>query len=919
MSTCPLFCGCAHSSTSKNKIVMRCNSLIFMIMCFVCLLLSLYEVPTAKSHMTSTASATQKRRKTAIGGSKNTYDLEDLSLLVPKSSLDTLQDDAIRAINQELARTDELHVAVPRLLQSCDNELSEVRKSIHAIVSTQTGEALRSRRVLKEASEKIVKLQSEFVEQGDILSGMQTAACYRQLKQLTVLRANVQRIIKWTEALKAIHHFPFDKSLRSGKFLEIYERLCETQDIRTSVMKKAASDPHASQVFEPYFVKLDSILEIFLMHVQSVFEGSAMIAILHVLGDDDGNESAADESDEDEEGNPIRKFVHLEECIEICSREKSNPCTHKRNGYDAENVLDSKGVANWVKQSVSQTWVDEVMGDVVDSITQMDEYLDSMKKLEQIMVALEMALAPLSTKFPFVSMVIVAFHCEVLTVVRRYADPVEELEATKLLEAIKFLRWYSSFLDECSFLQYLESGTSEIDDIIAQMMKLAVSGMSQHLTHLSDSCAQTTCELEPKALPSGQIFSTGPTDLFTILQQSLGNITTSVETEVSQKLAKACADGVRAYITECKKRMDYDYWEDEKSGGAPSSEWSSRRLNFLYAFCNDLTTIEENLEVLELKFANVWTEDVDETPFQQLRDHIFEDINFYIDEISDHVNRLVSEEWKKLFVSSSWQSADSNPLRAILDTMADFMDEEFSVVIHDAHAKVLTKSMMMDSFRRYLSELFRYFKETQNSKWKPTDAEIFHAALARDATELHSFWAGRTISTRTQFVDQGRQAIDVLADLMRYIAGERTDLFERVLRGRLIENFGDCPSFVITYIIEKRSDVDSKTKARLSAIWNDLIKSQHRENDVAVNWKQGSTFLGGISRDFAPESKSFFSKKKKPKEDEAAQRSRVKDEKRKAREDEKLQKRSKKKAPSAAPSNQSKEVGVESLADLLGH
>lgn len=865
------------------------------------------------------SSATHKRRKnTATADSKSSYILEDLSLLVPKSSLETLQDEAIRAINQELARTDELHVAVPRLLQSCDNELSEVRKSIHAIVSTQTGEACRSRRVLKEASEKIVKLQSAFVEQGDILSGMQTAACYRQLKQLTILRANVQRIIKWTEALKAIHHFPFDKSLRSGKFLEIYERLCETQDIRTSVMKKAGSDPHASQVFEPYFMKLDSTLEIFIMHVQSVFESSAMIAILHVLGDDDDEEGADDESDEDEHGNPIRKFVHLEECIEICSREKSNPCMHKRNGYDAENVLDPNGVALWVKQSVSQTWVDEVMGDVVDPISQMDEYLDSMRKLEQIMVALDMALAPLSTKFPFISMVVVAFHSEVMAVVRRYADPEEELEATKLLEAIKFLRWYSSFLEESSFLTYLASGNSEIDDIIAQMMKLAVSGMSQHLTHLSDSCAQTTCELEPKALPSGQIFSTGPTDLFTILQQSLGNITSSVETEVSQKLAKACADGVRAYIAECKKRMDYDFWEDEKSGGAPASEWSHKRLNFLYAFCNDLTTIEENMEVLELKFANVWTEDVDETPFQQLQGHILDDINFYIDEINEHVNRLVSDEWKKLFVSSAWQSADTNPLRAILDTLADFMDEEFSVVIHDAHAKKLAKSMMMDSFRRYLSELFRYFKETQSSKWKPTDAEIFHAALARDAAELHSFWKDRTTSTRVQLVDQGRQAVDVLADLMRYIASDKIDLFERVLRGRLIETFGDCPSFIITYIIEKRSDVDSKTKARLTAVWNDLIKNQHRENDVFVNWKHGTTFLGAVSRDYAPESRGFFGKKKKSKEDEATQRSRLKDEKRKAREVEKLQKRSKKKTPSAAPQAQSKEVGVASLADVLG-
>lgn len=871
------------------------------------------------------ASSSTRRQKTASSNDlKGTYLLEDLNLLAPQSSFEALQKDAIRAINQELARTDELHIAVPRLLQACDNELLEVRKSIHAIVSTQTGEACRSRRVLKEASEKIVKLQGAFVEQGDILSGMQTAACYRQLKQLTVLRANVQRIIKWTEALKAIHHFPIDKSLRSGKFLENYQRLRETQDIRASVMSKAASDPRASDVFEPYFFKLDSHLEIFIMHVKSVFEGSTMIAILHVLGDDEENDVPEETDDDDDEGNPIRKFSHLEECVEICCREMVNPCMHKRYGDDADIVLDTNGVAKWVTESVSATWVDEVMGDVTDPNTQLTEYLSAMKKLEQILVALEMALAPLSTKFPFFSLVVVAFHAEVMVVARNYAE--SGLAATDLLEVIEFMRWYHNFLDENSFMVYLNTGTGDIEGSIGDLMKLAVDGMSDHLMTQSTNTATTTCELSPdKALivTNGKYLSCGPPDLFTMLYQSLGNITATAETQVSQKLAKACADGVQKYMNDCMKKMDYDYWEDTKqhlkSKDDPATEWTSIRLEYLYAFCNDLTDIRDKLKDLEEKFANVWASDIDETPFQKLESDIADNVRFYVDEIGAHVNSIVSDAWKQLFVSTNWQSADSNPLRVILDDTADFIDEEFPVTIYDEHAKELSKALMMNSFRRYLTELFSYFSKTQDSKWKSSDAEIFHSALARDASELHSFWKPRTTSTRLQLVDQGRQAIDVLADLIRYTDATKVDFFERVLRGRLLENFGDCPSFVVNYIIEKRADVDSKVKTRLKHIWSDLTKTQKRgDDDVAPGWKQGTTFLGGISRDLAPESRGFFGKKTKPKELESAARIRVKEEKRKAREEEEQANKLKMKSAAQLPQGRSTDVERQDIKDLFG-
>lgn len=837
------------------------------------------------------------------------YTRSELSALVSSDDMQRLEKEALQTINQQLVRTEDLHVTIPRLYALCRGESSEVRKSMNSMIATQTGEAHRCLRILRDAREKVDSLREKFIEQGNILAGMQTAACYRQMKQLNTFRANVQRVIEWTEALKAIHHVDFDARLQDGYFTDVYDQLRKTQQIRLAIQSGGARAQQQAFAFEPYFMKLDVIIAVFLDHVKGVFEDSTMIAIVHALND--GDDGAAPEDAAAQQAS--KRFESLSQCIMVCSREIVEPLLHYDSSGTGELRLTEQEVEKWICDSVSKTWVDEIMADVTDPMTQVYEYLDAMKKIEQILMALELSLLPLSSRFPFFALMVNAFHQEVMRVMKRYADPENELEAEKLLEAIKFLRWYHSAFEEDNYAQYVQ--LSQVDVIIADMMKSAVSGMSNHLIHLSQSCALTTCSMAPSQMPNGQMFTPGPADLFAILQQSLGSITCSFEQEVAQKLGQACVDGIRSYIGECKKQCDFDLWEDEKGQG-PYEEWAAKRLNFLFAFANDLSTIEQNLETIELKFANSWSDDVDQTPFQVLQDEIPETVTFYVDEIIAHVEKVVSDAWNKMF-SKEWLESNTNPLSVILETEADFIQEDFATALQNAHAEKLTKSMMISCFRKYLNRLAAFLQSSVDAKWKTDEeAKTFSWCLQRDSQQLQEFWTELVVRSRVQLVEQGSSAIHVLSELVLAVANEGA--LDKLIRDSILDSFGDCPSFVVQYIIEKRGDLPKSARDAALARWKDRIAYQRRVEDVFKDWKFGQTFLGGIDRSLGPEEKAgFFGRRTKPqKEDEQSRRRREKEEKRHARQQESQSKASsgKKKKKSAAANA---EVEVMTLQDLL--
>lgn len=413
-------------------------------------------------------------------------------------------------------------------------------------------------------------------------------------------------------------------------------------------------------------------------------------------------------------------------------------------------------------------------------------------------------------------------------------------------------------------------------------------------------------------------------------------------------------DGITAYVEECMQQLDYDLMDDDNrllSAPRPEKEWTEERIDKIYAFCNDTVTIEQNLESVEVLFAASWSADVDETPFQKFLDKTLPDsAEYYLDEIVAHVNRLIDSEWKKLFVSSEWLATTAgmsagddeslaSPLGVILVTLGEFLDEDFSRVLHEQFVKRLTTRLMNDSFKRYLNMFVYFLAQTASSAphWKSQDdLFLFGRALERDADLLKLAWEDRVTGARKQVVDLGASAVRMLRGL---VVAPSPGQFADFLHTSFLNKFADCPTFIIDFIMTKRlngGEIGKDTKAAMMDTWKDKIGYQRRgTNDIFTGFTQGQSFLGAVDRSLANDDghgkRGFFSygkkatvasKLAKKEADEAKKRAEEKEEKRKKRDERKKAAKAEASAggsapPAAASGGNSGGVEVMSLDDLL--
>ncbi|EPY39776.1 hypothetical protein AGDE_04152, partial [Angomonas deanei] len=300
-------------------------------------------------------------------------------------------------------------------------------------------------------------------------------------------------------------------------------------------------------------------------------------------------------------------------------------------------------------------------------------------------------------------------------VMEGYVDPDADVEANGLMEASEFIQWYKEMMVSCNFAQYVS--IASIDELSAQFMANAVEGLSEHLTRLCRACAITVCNdaKGPTVLPSGQPITTGPVDMFAVLQQSLGGLTTAVETDVMRQIGSAVAAAICAYLDECKTRSDFDYCEEENASSAnPESDevWQTRRMQYLYAFCNDCATIESNLDTIEIKFASCWEDagdgDFSNTPFQKVQDTLPENALYYLNEITLHVERVVESQWQLVARSGPWYTDEENPVQLIVETLAEYIDEEFTVMLPDQRQRKLIIQMLVRYVVKYFNTLLEF-------------------------------------------------------------------------------------------------------------------------------------------------------------------------------------------------------------------
>ncbi|KAG5475335.1 hypothetical protein LSCM1_03448 [Leishmania martiniquensis] len=886
------------------------------------------------------------------------YTAEELLPYISEEEKAILKQEVLNSINTELLLSAELEVTVPRLLRSCQNESRELRRAMNSIASSQIVEAQHALQIVKKNYGKVQELRELFLKQGALIRGLGVdTLSYKHLRQLHCLRDNVSSVIQWSEALKEVRYGNLYVLVEQQSFRSMYDRLRKLQLIRRTVMMKAGARYHSFQaVFEPYFEKLDVILSMFVNEVFKFLREDAMvIAIQKALEDDvpdgasqrDVNFASGDANQGNEEA--PEPFECLRQCISVCGDEIENPVLNfGSDGVATESQINEDAVYSAVAKGIARLWEEQIMQDVVDPFGQISLYLEQMKKVEPVLGAFELTLFSLSTKLPFFSLVVRAVHAEVMSAMHSYVNTSADLAANGLIEASVFVQWYEEMMRTNGYAQYVD--TSVIDKTSASLTRAAVGGLSAHLTRLCRACAVTVCK-DPKGptiLPSGLPITTGPVDMFSVLQQSLGGLNTSIDVAVMRQIGKACADSLSAYLDECRQRSDFDYWADENNSllrPQPAEEWQQRRMLFLYAFCNDCTTIENNLDTIELKFASCWDYDSpsggesegDGTsvgaggdggdtspPFQKVQDALLEDAFYYLDEIAAQVERVVEGEWAKVFRTTEWYADATNPVQLIINTEAEYIDEEFVTMLQEARSRKLTRQMLIRSVEKYISTLVEFLADViRNPKKNTVESWLtFVDCLQRDIDISLAMWSEHVLDRRGRLLDLAQRALEVMKELLSI---RKPVDFEYLLQDRLLDDFGDCPTFVIRFCFEARGrEVDRETRERLMAVWAERTAHQKRDKDKpTVGWSQPPSFLGSVDRSLAEldRASGFFGRsiKKKRAAEQRQKAMQERDAKRAARQARRDADAAATKvlAPVAKPKRSLGAVEVASLADIL--
>lgn len=884
----------------------------------------------------------------AEGALKMYYNKNEILQYFTEEEQERLQQEVIQSVNHELVHPEDLDTCVPKLHQSCETEAADLRRSINSIVSLQMVEAQRALELVRSSSERVNGLRLQLLKQAELISGVEEETLpLKHLRQLHILRQNVVSVIHWATALKEVRYENLFVLVEKRRFSELYEKVKALQGIRRTVINKAGSRYRIFEsVFDPYFSKLDLISKAFVTELCSLLEEDGVnIAIQQALAENENEETPG--------------FTHLKECCRVCiaeledttgsdtsSSSSSSPSSfpNLNAGEKSSAVLQvvvmnsetgegrrvpgitSEKLEACVQKNIAQLWKNQVLP-VEATQTALEsptEYFHRLKKVEPLMEAVQMILVPLSSPhFLYFDTVMRTLHDCVLEAMDIFVEKKDELDANVLVQASQYLQWYTTMLRSYPYASFLKK-TEEIDHKSDLCMTAAVSGLSAHLTRLCQACALEVFKHMPTAPPppsassstaSRFLVTCGPVDLFSILQQTLSGLSTSMEVDVMKAVGHACADAICTYLITCKNGLDYDTWEEkyenemkaEKLGGgsgggtegksknqpcdgqnnAEDKEWEQRRLLLLYAISNDVDTIKNNVDAIKMRFSMCWdfTNSVgsaggvsapwitpeDASPFPLVHEALSDLSVYCLEEIHSQVDRVMAAPWGQMFRSGPWYDTEKNPLHILLATQVEYIDEEYRLMMTEPKVRKLATRMLSSTAHHFISSLLEFLADTiRNSRKFPVDDwGVFVEHLVRDIELIGQVWQDRVPREVSRDIyETSMEAMHLMKELL---CVKKPVDFEFLIRDSLIEKFGDSPSFVIQYTLDCRpGQIKAENKERMMAIWKEIIRPQQRDSTDILPpgaWDRPPSVFGHLNRDIAQYYKpgGFFSKSAKKK------------------------------------------------------
>lgn len=781
-----------------------------------------------------------------------------------------VEQEAIQILRKELGTPEELPTRVRKVIDACEREEHELQRSMAAIINTQMTDTERAKKLLRESHDEVQTLQTELSAMNEIVIGVDASGAFKHLRQLFIFRKNVASIVEWTRGLKEVQYVKCGEELENGNVNYVFELVKRVNKVREQVMATGKQFRAEQQIFLPYFEKAEVVVSLLVAKILQIFEGAVIATINAAIAEADTPE-----------------FVILKDCVEICAAEREKPYVKSPGG---DVLLRESVITAAINKGVEKYWDDEILGDVIDITREVPTVLEGMEKLFPLYQALQQTLSPLSTKFPLCALMLRSFNNLVVSTLTRYAEPSAEIESHNLIAAMKFATQYGEFMTEENLLAYVDE--EDLGDLGADLLAAAVEGMRSHMAQLAKSCAITVAKEPPQSLPNGRLYTNGPVDLFTIINQSLAAVTSSAEPDVLLKLAGAINAALESYTSEVKNLSDFENWEDKFEGkDTKPEEWKEQRMGMMCAYCNDLDAIETGLDSVESTFAKLLSRS--DPLFDDVRTSLPDLALYLVDEIASHLNGVCEVAWKEMFgldekAPDKWfnPSGETNPLGTITATLGEYLGQDLTAYLEESWFVKLCRQLLTRTTGAYIHF---FVMGIRNAKEKGFSSEQWAGLVRRDADLWHKFWSEVLGASESNVVARAvKLACDAITVFAHILEARDPAQFSMILSREVLDDFGDCPTFVVQSIIDKRTkELDKSTREKMMAAWRERISFQNRDkvtDKPTTGWSQGKSYLGGLDQNaFVVEKQGFFSKKKDPVKEAELEKQRKKEKRKQER------------------------------------
>eukprot|EP00760_Papus_ankaliazontas_P002041 PhM_4_TR10804/c0_g1_i1/m.82518/K06110/EXOC3, SEC6; exocyst complex component 3 len=725
--------------------------------------------------------------------------------------------DVAETVQRKLREFDSFDSRLDLAVDVARNERKEIEGQLRTISRQQVLDGFGARTVVETSATRLKAQVTSLRGVTDVIQRLRDDDDdYEQLRRLFFARRNVRQVHQYAGKMIAFMEKSEElgEAIREGRLLDAYIEVTEVLGIVSEAQGAKLPPARMSKVmaaYRPYLDLANSLAHKLVSKWQEIVSNTYNTSIKLATDDEDANDAE----------------MMLREAIEVMRVETREGMFKEVKGFNGVSPMSFEALKGRLETALEKYW-DTVMhglesgSDVAGTLERMTDITNLVQYLSLFVV--EMFPEEMGMRSWFLSQL----HATMLDHLTYFSQPHVGLISRDQIDCVNWLTKYEDTLRRWEFFEFIDA--DRLERLREIFVSQALVGMADHLTDLCQKVAVTTSGTTIEPSPDGWITTTGPTDLFMVLEQSLSPLLAVATDKCKSDLAVLTVCAVRAYNAKLLALLSDEEWKPrflkfyreqqqqseeevpELSAEELETAWRGQRAQYACAFANDIVRCQDNLELLQDSFG----------PGGDIVSDYLADLVLVTDRflafVSHNVTYTLEPGLSQCF-APGWQEND--PVNyLVLPTIQDFLGD-LNAALHPSWTVRLAQVLMREVTHRYI---VLFFKATATVKaWEP-DVPML---IQRDAITFRQLWVGVFEGHTSAVATYNLDSMFVLSEML-----EVTDAttFAPVVN-HLLKSFPDCPTDLVLTVLEKKPDSDRHVTVDCLGVWCERVAYQERDAD----------------------------------------------------------------------------------------